>query len=156
MVIDENVKGVSFDPDDEYEYTVSAKRKHKEDYRPFSMAAPFKHKNARRTEMDLIEILITLPKAAIIIFNDLKNNRCPNQNIVTMGEWEALDAGKLRPIYRYLNDLVKAGLIVKVIAIREVLGKPPKFTYMINPYIIKPWEYNKAKETWKLLGGNPL
>lgn len=153
MVIDENVKSVSFDPNDEYEYIISAKRKHKEDYRPFSMAAPFKHKNARRSEMDLIEILITIPKAAMILFNDLKNNRCPNQNIVTMSEWETLDPGKLRPIYRYLSDLTKAGLIVKIRAIGETLEKPAKFTYMINPYIIKPWEYTKACKAWELLGG---
>ena len=156
MVIDENVKGVSFDPDDKYEYTVSAKRKYKEDRRPFNMVAPFRNKNSKRKSMDLLDKLLVVSKAAEQVFRDLVYNMNDSDNLVTMEEWKSIGASKMRSIYRRLVELQETELILKVKHINKETAVPPKFTYMINPYIIKPWEYNKAKETWKLLGGNPL
>lgn len=149
---EENVNSVTILPSPGVEYTVKSKKV----YRPFGMAAPFRHKKSRSFSMDLIDKLVTVSKAAAVLFNDLKNNRCPDTNVVTMGDWGELTPSEIRSAYRKISELKKADLIVGVEAVDGKINKPPKFTYMINPYYIKPWEYDKAKTGWELLGGKVI
>lgn len=110
-------------------------------------------------DMDIFDILVTLPKSTIVLFNDIKASVSDQTGIGVM--YSFIDNPDIRNIYTRLSLLIKADLIRKVIPIenpnselnelKSNLLTPERYTYMINPYLIKPWKYELAKQIWDLI-----
>ena len=126
----------------------------KQDLGRFNAIGVLNNKKEKGSKVDLLDILFSCSRAAGLLFIDLKNNRDPQNNMVTMKQWETLTVGQLRSKYSQLKELMDKHLIIKVEPIDDHISKPPRFTYMINPYIIIPRKSNDTKNLWKLLGGS--
>jgi len=157
MDIEENVKSLTINADDDSYLETKRKRIYKDDRSPFSIMGPTRNKKARRFKMGLNDKLITVSRAAEILYvTELSFKVDENTGVVTMKEWEKLDASKLRSVYRKIAELRDAEILVDIKPIEGKIHKPPKFTYLLNPYYTKPKEYVQAKRAWELLGGKPV
>ncbi len=150
----DNVKSVTFDAAIDKEYVVKMKQIYKNDLRPFSAVGPIKYKNSSKITKDIIDYIIDLRKGARLLFQELKNNRDRNNNLVTMEHWVELPVNEKRLLQLNCTELIKAGLILKVkVKHLEDYDKTKAYTYLINPYVIKPKDCDDARNLWKLLGG---
>ena len=126
----------------------------KRDLGPFSAVGPIKYKNSSKITKDIIDYIIDLKRGARLLFQELKNNRDRNNNLVTMEHWIELPVNEKRLLQLNCTELIKAGLILKVkVKHIEDYDKTKAYTYLINPYVIKPKNYDDACILWKLLGG---
>ena len=73
-----------------------------------------------------------------MLFKAMKKKRCEESNIVVMSE------------------LKRVGLVLKVKPIKNILFEAVKNSYMISPYVFKPWQYSNTRNVWKTLGGKEL
>jgi len=122
----------------------------REDYSPFSMIGVLRNMTNRDKEtMDILDILEQLPKGAFSLFNQLKLNRDPATNMCCY-PINHLTRSEQVAIRRNLGELYKAG-IVKKAKTTDLVNPLPKHSYMINPYMIKCFEYSRAKKVWLLL-----
>lgn len=142
---------VNFYSDPDYEYIIKAKRKYKETYGRYSMVGKLRHKNTRKVYMDLFDRLCTVSKSAIIIFNEIKANLDPEIGIAVMAEWKDLDASQRRANNRRLAELKEIDLVLKVRHVKGIVIPPAKYSYMVNPYLMIPWQFDDAKKVWKAL-----
>ena len=150
----DNVKSVTFDTVINREYVVKTKYIYKNDLRPFSAVGPIKYKNSSKITKDIIDYIIDLRRGARLLFQELKNNRDRNNNLVTMEHWVELPVNEKRLLQLNCTELIKAGLILKVkVKHLEDYDKTKAYTYLINPYVIKPKDCDDARSLWKLLGG---
>lgn len=122
---------------------------YKENYGKFSVIGRL---NDRK---DLIDCITELSSGPRYLFQEIKCNMHYDTNLAFMEYWKDYPDNKKRVIKLHCTALKKVGLILKVVAI-ENLSKPKPFTYMINPYIIKPTKYEAACLLWKTLGGEVL
>ena len=151
---DDNVKSVTFDALSDKEYVVTMKQIYKNNLHPFSAVGPIKYKNSSKITKDIIDYIIDLRKGARLLFQELKNNRDRNNNLVTMEHWVELPVNEKRLLQLNCTELIKAGLILKVkVKHLEDYDKTKAYTYLINPYVIKPKDCDDACSLWKLLGG---
>ena len=149
----DNVKTLSIESAEGTVLVVENKKVYKDDFGRFNAIGVLNNKKEKGSKVDLLDILFSCSRAAGLLFIDLKNNRDPQNNVVTMKQWETLSVGQLRSKYSQLKELIDKHLIIKVEPIDDHISKPPRFTYMINPYIIIPRKNNDTKNLWKLLGG---
>ena len=150
----DNVKSVTFDTISDKEYVVTMKQIYKNSLHPFSAVGPIKYKNSSKITKDIIDYIIDLRKGARLLFQELKNNRDRNNNLVTMEHWVELPVNEKRLLQLNCTELIKAGLILKVkVKHLEDYDKTKAYTYLINPYVIKPKDCDDARSLWKLLGG---
>ena len=150
----DNVKSVTFDTISDKEYVVTMKQIYKNNLHPFSAVGPIKYKNSSKITKDIIDYIIDLRKGARLLFQELKNNRDRNNNLVTMEHWVELPVNEKRLLQLNCTELIKAGLILKVkVKHLEDYDKTKAYTYLINPYVIKPKDCDDACSLWKLLGG---
>ena len=150
----DNVKSVTFDTISDKEYVVTLKQIYKNSLHPFSAVGPIKYKNSSKITKDIIDYIIDLRKGARLLFQELKNNRDRNNNLVTMEHWVKLPVNEKRLLQLNCTELIKAGLILKVkVKHLEDYDKTKAYTYLINPYVIKPKDCDDACSLWKLLGG---
>jgi len=150
---------ISFYADADDEFIVKKFKIYKEKYKPYNMVGPLNRKDSRKSKMDIFEILATLSKAEINLFNEIKSNALSDTGIAVMNSF--IDQPNMENIYRRLNKLIEADLIRKMIPIenpdpeveelKSDLLTPEKYSYMINPYLILPWKFNLAKQIWDLL-----
>jgi hypothetical protein len=150
---------VSFYAESDEEFIVKKTKFYKEKYHPYTMIGSLNRKDSRKGKMDIFEILTTLSKAEIILFNDIKSNALSDTGIAVMHHF--VDHPNIENTYRRLNKLIDANLIRKMISIenpapeveslKSNLMTPEKYTYMINPYLIIPWKFNLAKQIWDLI-----
>ena len=122
---------------------------YKENYGKFSMIGRL------NTGKDLVDYLTELPSGPRYLFQEIKCNMHYDSNLAFMEYWKDYPGNKKRVIKLHCTVLKKVGLIIKIVA-SEKLPKPKPFTYMVNPYIIKPPEYTAACLLWKTLGGKEL
>ena len=149
----DKVKTLSIESIEDTVLVVESKKVYKDDFGRFNAIGVLNNKKEKGSKVDLLDILFSCSRAAGLLFIDLKNNRDPQNNVVTMKQWETLTVGQLRSKYSQLKELMDKHLIIKVEPIDDHISKPPRFTYMINPYIIIPRKNNDTKNLWKLLGG---
>ena len=150
----DNVNSVTFDPILGKEYVVTMKQIYKNNLHPFSAVGPIKYKNSSKITKDIIDYIIDLRRGARLLFQELKNNRDRNNNLATMKQWVELPANEKRLLQLNCTELIKAGLILKVkVKHLEDYDKTKAYTYLINPYVIKPKYCDDARSLWKLLGG---
>ena len=127
----------------------------KRDLGRFSAVGPIKYKNSSKITKDIIDYIIDLRRGARLLFQELKNNRDRNNNLATMKQWVELPANEKRLLQFNCTELIKAGLILKVkVKHLEDYDKTKAYTYLINPYVIKPKDCDDARILWKLLGGS--
>ena len=86
----DNVKSVTFDTTLDNEYVVKMKQIYKNNLHPFSAVGPIKYKNSSKITKDIIDYIIDLRRGARLLFQELKNNRDRNNNLVTMEHWVEL------------------------------------------------------------------
>lgn len=150
----DNVKSVTFDTTLDNEYVVKMKQIYKNNLHPFSAVGPIKYKNSSKITKDIIDYIIDLRRGARLLFQELKNNRDRNNNLVTMEHWVELPVNEKRLLQLNCTELIKTGLILKVkVKHLEDYDKTKAYTYLINPYVIKPKDCDDACSLWKLLGG---
>ena len=128
-------------------------------YKEFTQIGVLRNKNTRKTYKDLIDHLTTMAKKELILFNKIKSNRNPDTNIAVMTMFEEYPKSKMGTTYRRLAKLREINLVKKVVPIElpqdQLSGFkanpiiPEKYSYMINPYQLKPWKYELAKEIWE-------
>lgn len=125
------------------------------DKRPYTTTGPLKYKGSynQHSRMDIIDIISSISTTGRKVFIEIKNNRCIHSNIVDMSHWQDLSKTEIRFIQRGLKDLYSAGLVSKTKTFAKYLFKPNQYTLMINPYMIKPNDYDKAKEFWCFFTG---
>jgi hypothetical protein len=150
----EKVNSITFSTMPDMEYSVKTKIVYKKDYGDFSMTGRLRHAKSRGQKKDIFNLLFSCSRAAGILFDKMKDSRCPDTGKVTMKEWNELTSGQLRSKYDQVKELIEKDILIKVEEIDNHVPKPPRFTYMINPYLIIPWEPGTARNLWKLLGGS--
>jgi hypothetical protein len=101
---------------------------------------------------DIFDLLDQMSKGALHIFRNFKYERNENNNLVHHPTKE-YNRSKQELFNRYLRELRKLGIVRK--APRRVITDNPqrpyefaKQTYIINPYLIKCWEYEEAAMLW--------
>ena len=107
--------------------------------------------NKTTEPMDVLDILVRLPKGALILFNELKLARDPVTNMCHYPTTH-LTESEQQVIRRALGELYKSGLVVKARTV-DLTEPIKKQTYMIDPSVIKCWKLKRAKEVWKFLKG---
>ena len=105
--------------------------------------------------LDIIDRIALLSKPARDLFIAMKNNKGRDYNTVTLGLKDKSKTEKCR-YSRLCTELKKAGLILKVKPVENILTEIERDSYMINPYWIKPLEYAIATYLWKSFGGKPM
>jgi len=98
---------------------------------------------------DIFTRISRMSKSAILLFEELKNNRYPENNLCTY----ALDnptRSQQVMFNKYIAEMKKQDIIVKAITL-NALKPVPKNTYMFNPHLIKCYEQQEAELTWKIL-----
>lgn len=126
----------------------------RENYSPFSMIGVIRDmRNRDREPIDIFEILEKVSKKAFSVFNEVKLNRDPATNMCHF-PINHLPRSAQVSIRTALGELYKAEILRKAKTI-NLLNPLPRQTYMINPYMIKCWDYEEAKEIWKLLTEEP-
>ena len=118
--------------------------------------------------MDLLDLITSVSKSAAILFNQLKENTDPTTNIATMTSFTELTDTQMRPINRKLAELKKATLAIKLPPtitipsehedLKSITLSYNAYSYMINPHIIYPRNYNKgdyniqrAQQIWDII-----
>jgi hypothetical protein len=101
---------------------------------------------------DLFDLLLGVSKGAFKLWNDLKYRRDEKNNLSTYptSDWSV---HKQQGFSRHLRELRDKDMIK--IAKREMVAtdpqrpyKTPKQTYMINPHMMKCWDWEDAKILW--------
>jgi len=144
------------------ELTVTIKKKYAEDYSPFAMIGPVNRKNTRKPRMDIFKRLTLVSKKEFLLWDEIKEKSDPELGMAVMSRFE--DDDNISNLYRRLANLKKAGLIRKVTSFEippeemkfflsggSTIFEPEKFTYMINPELLKPFQYSLAKKIWNQL-----
>ena len=154
-------KTISFYSNDNSIYKVTRQAIAKENYAPFGMIGPYRRNNSRKTYMDIFDLILSVPRSTGLLFNEIKENSDPELGIAVMRQFESYDKSKMGTTYQRLAALQKAGLIRKIIPFElpvEELSQlktpfiaPEKFSYMINPHLLKPYKYSLAVQIWDLL-----
>jgi len=139
----------NFYPDPSYEYTIKSRKRFKDNYAPFGMVGVLHRKKARKDFMDIFDRINTLSKAAINIFTEIKLKTDDDTGIAVMSEWADLPSGQRRVLNRRLTELRNIDLVLKIRALKENKTAFEKYSYMINPHLMKPYQYTTAKELWK-------
>jgi len=131
----------------------------KEHYPPYSMVGTLHQLESRSSFMDLFDLFDTVSKSERHLFTEIKNASLSRTNIAVMTNF--MEHQNMSNIYLRLKHLIEANLIMKVIPIkitdpeqdemRNILYRPQRYTYMINPRLIIPWKYEMAKQIWDLL-----
>lgn len=134
---------------------------HDEKYGPYSMVGKCKRSNTRTQYMDIFDRLLVVSKKAAHLWNELKENSDKDTNIVVMHSFNDLDKSTMGTTYRRLVELKEQDLIRKVIPfelpnedlpmLKSLPAIPEMHSYMINPYLLRPWKYNLAKQIWDLI-----
>jgi len=109
---------------------------------------------------DLLSIMINLSKKSKELFNELRNVNL-ELNIVTLADIDKLSKNEQASLNKSLRQLKKINLFRKVIPfelynseLNKVTHLPEKYTYMINPHLLKPWKFSLATQIWDLI--NPI
>lgn len=127
-----------------------------EDHSPFGMIDPLNDKTMRKLRMDLVKRFTKLSKAALLLFDEIKDNRDPKTNIAVMEQFHDMTKSQLRATYRKLVELKEQELILKVHTLDNLetlinfpglnlKAKPSKFSYMINPKLVHPKVFKGEK-----------
>ena len=88
--------------------------------------------------------------AVLQVFDEMICLRDPDTNMIIMTHWYKYNATKMRAKQKKIVKLRHANLIIKVRQL-DILPKVQRYTYMINPYLLKPWKYEEAKIIWDTL-----
>lgn len=103
---------------------------------------------------DVFDRLARVSKGAVGFFNELKSRRDENTNFATYDTRE-LPKSQRETISRYVKELKDEGLVRrarKVMVARDP-GRPyvnRPGTFMINPELLKCWEYEDAALLWEV------
>ena len=159
MINIEKIEAINFLPEEGKRYKIETEKDFKENYAPFGMIGPYKRNNARKQYMDIFDLLLSLPKSTALLFNEIKENSDKDLGIAVMTMFEDYPKSKMGTTYRRLAKLREINLVKKVVPIElpqdQLSGfkpnsiTPEKYSYMINPYQLKPWKYELAKEIWE-------
>jgi len=155
-----------FNGTEECSYKVTIEEKYKNDFGAFTPIGVLKSSTTRISYMDLLDLIISLSKKEQELFNEIKNNSDRNLRIASMDHWENLDKSVQGILYQRLVTIKAVGLIRKIYPmaipkemhdsaltarIVNILTKPGKFSFIINPNYIKAFEVNSAKAIWNQL-----
>ena len=137
---------------------VRRKREFKEDFSPFSMIGVIRDMiNKNRTPEDIFDILGTVSRSAYNFFLELKLQRNPVTNMCHYPT-DTFTPSERVLARGYIRELVKVNVIVKA-KTYDTSRPVKKYTYMLNPFMIKCKEYSRAQEVWGVLtketGGDP-
>ena len=150
------------------EYVTNKRKVYPERLSRFDRVIPFNQKTTRKFKMDLLDLITSVSKSAAILFNQLKENTDPTTNIATMTSFTELTDTQMRPINRKLAELKKATLAIKLPPtitipsehedLKSITLSYNAYSYMINPHIIYPRNYNKgdyniqrAQQIWDII-----
>lgn len=132
-----------------------------EKYSPYSMIGKCKRLDTRIQYMDIFDRLLAVSKKAAQLWNEIKENSDKDTNIAVMHSFNNLDKSTMGTTYRRLVELKEQNLIRKVIPfelptedlpmLKSLPAIPEMHSYMINPYLLKPWKYELAKQIWDLI-----
>ena len=113
--------------------------------------------------MDIFDLILSVPRNTGLLFNEIKERSDPELGIAVMSQFEKYDKSKMGTTYQRLASLQKIGLIRKIIPfelpveelsqLKTPFIKPEKFSYMINPHLLKPYKHSLASQIWNLLPG---
>lgn len=132
-----------------------------EKYAPYSMIGKCKRLDTRIQYMDIFDRLLAVSKKAGQLWNEIKENSDKDTNIAVMHSFNDLDKSTMGTTYRRLVELKEQDLIRKVVPfelpstdlamLKSIPAIPEMHSYMINPYLLKPWKYELAKQIWDLI-----
>jgi predicted MPP superfamily phosphohydrolase len=140
---------LSFYPDPNYEYSIKTKKKFREDYRPFTMVGKTRNKKTRKEFMDIFDRLISVSKAAELVFNEIRLNTDPETGIAVMSDWQKYNNSQRSALNKKLTELRNADLVLKLRPVKTLMIPLEKNSYMINPHLLIPWNFESAKKLWK-------
>ena len=109
-------------------------------------------------EPDLFDMLDEVTKGsftAMSIFNSMKHNRSWDTNITKYVPNVEMTPTERQTVSRRIKELKDVGLIRRVNKEMRILGsdglltfKDPRTTYIINPEMLIPNDYNEAEYLW--------
>jgi hypothetical protein len=121
---------------------------------PFSGIGPIRNQNSYyRNDPDIFDIINRLTKGASDLFVQLKYEMDLKNNLVCYPVKNNTKSGR-SSFSRALNQLIDAKLIKKALnnpTIKKLSIHFEPQTYMINPYLIKCREYDRALGIWDCL-----
>ena len=101
---------------------------------------------------DIFDVLTQVSKGAFNLFNEFKTHRDDQTNLVTYST-QAFKKTHRETFSRNLKELRKVNLVK--VAMKTMTGmdarRPyvsPKQTYMLNPDLLKCWNYDDAQLLW--------
>lgn len=98
---------------------------------------------SKEKKTDIFNVIAQMSKPAIILFNELKNNRAPETNVTTYSTKAMTD--KEKALHRLRIRELKKFNLVKRIKTYNRFEPIPADSWIINPVFIKCTEYNTAK-----------
>ena len=101
--------------------------------------------------LDIMDRLSLISKPAMQLFIWMKNCKTSNHNQVILDLKNRSKAVKAR-YYRILTELIKAGLIIKVKNIPDLASNVLPYSYILNPFLIRPLD-DASFALWESLGG---
>lgn len=95
--------------------------------------------NTGGSKKDLIEILATVRPASHVLFVELKSTYVPEYGTCSCPAIHSTEVNKYRIFSRYLNILVKAGILKRlpIKAVRKLGLDTTAFQFLINPALIR-------------------
>ena len=122
---------------------------HKENYGPFSMIGVMTRMETTNINQDIFDLLLKVSKSAMQLFNQLKLRVDPYTNMTCYPCPDPTHSK--RNIYnRCMKELKDVG-IVKKAKTTDLLNPVEKYTYMLNPSLIRCREYDRALQVWEIL-----
>ena len=120
-----------------------SKRKKNKFPKEFTGIGMIINKNSKhcKNTTDIFNILVQINSIAVMrVFNDLKNNRDPDNNH-TVSPVIGLSKHQIHDLNKHLVILRKYKIIKKI----------KKRVFMFNPALIMCWDYDEAKIEWSKL-----
>lgn len=121
-----------------------------EHYAPFSMIGKMRTMSHNTlSDLDIFDKLTKVSKSSLVLFNELKLRLDPNTNLTCYPPVGGSRSEKVM-YHKYIKELIGEGIIAKAKTI-DITEPVPNYSYMINPYLVKPFQNEKAKKVWNIL-----
>ena len=162
----EKADSLYFNSNKDQSFKVITEEKFRNNFGAFTAVSTVQSLTTRIPYMDIFDIIILLSKKEQLVFQEIKNHSDRNLRIAAMDHWENLDKSLQGTLYQRLAHIKEVGLIRKIHAISipkdmqdkaitarivNLLTNPGKFTFIINPELIKGFEINSARAIWNQL-----
>ncbi|OFE12349.1 hypothetical protein PHACT_03695 [Pseudohongiella acticola] len=123
------------------------KARYKENFGSFQAISPLR--TSETSGPDIFDLLASVSHSSFKVFNKLKAKR-NEKNSLCHYRTDKLSKSEREMFNRGVRQLVGKNIIKRVPVSSEVTNVR-KNTYMINPVIIKCWEYEEACSVWMQL-----